>query len=134
METLSTAIPANSSPTVSSTKSTKRRRSVEERRRMVEASLAPGVSITQVAARFGVRPNQLSAWRKWYREGRLGGSESATPKLLPVRLVKGGALRGGQGRGEAAGGGIEVELVRGRVQVSGSADLQALRLVLECLR
>jgi len=134
METLSTAIPANSSPTVSSTKSTKRRRSVEERRRMVEASLAPGVSITQVAARFGVRPNQLSAWRKRYREGRLGGCDSATPKLLPVRLVKGGALRGGQGRGEAAGGGIEVELVRGRVQVSGSADLQALRLVLECLR
>ena len=50
----------------------KRRRSVEERRKIVEATLQPGASVSRVARRHDVNANQVFHWRKLYREGRLG--------------------------------------------------------------
>lgn len=100
-------------------------RSIEERRRIVEASLAPGATIRTTAAKYGMRPNHLSFLRKQYREGKLGGQPVAA-KLLPVRIT-------GAGR-ESIGGGMELELARGRVRIAGVADGETLRLVLELLR
>ncbi len=60
----------------------RRRRSVEEKRRIVEETLGAGASIVRVAQRHAISANQVFAWRKRYREGRLGKSS----KLLPVTV------------------------------------------------
>src|SRR5260370_16634752 len=62
----------------------RRRRSVEEERRIVEETLEVGASVARVARRHAVNANQVFYWRKKYREGRLGKSQSS--KLLPVTL------------------------------------------------
>ena len=64
---------------------TRRRRSIEEKRRIVEETLEAGASVARVARRHAVNANQVFYWRKKYREGRLGKSPSS--KLLPVTLV-----------------------------------------------
>jgi len=128
MENATTAVPANSSPAGTVPKPTKQRRSVETRRQIVEASLAPGATIAKVAARHGVRANQVSAWRKMYREGRLGGVRAIAPRLLPVQVVK-----ASQRSGAVPGNYLELELARGQVRVIGQVHADSLRLVLESL-
>jgi transposase len=64
--------------------SRKRRRTIQERREIVEETLLPGTSVSRVARRHDVNANQLFYWRKLYREGRLGGG-TGTP-LLPVEV------------------------------------------------
>ena len=61
-----------------------RRRTIKERRDIVEETLVPGASVARVARRNDVNANQVFYWRKLYREGRLGIS-IATP-LLPVKV------------------------------------------------
>jgi len=58
---------------------TRRRRSVEEKRRIVEETLRAGASVARVARRHAVNANQVFYWRKKYREGRLGKSRSQRP-------------------------------------------------------
>ena len=65
---------------------TRRRWPIEQKRRIVEATLSPGVSIAQVAREYGVNANQLHSWRRLYQAGRLG-AKSAAATLLPVRVV-----------------------------------------------
>jgi transposase len=50
----------------------RRRRSIEEKRRIVEETLEAGASVARVARRHAVNANQVFYWRKKYREGRLG--------------------------------------------------------------
>src|SRR5216117_3082835 len=62
----------------------RRQRSIEEKRRIVEETLAAGASVARVARRHAVNANQVFYWRKKYREGGLGKRQSS--KLLPVTL------------------------------------------------
>ena len=72
-------------PAIESAKQEKRRRrSVEEKRRIVEETLEAGASVARVARRHAVNANQVFYWRKKYREGRLGKNQSS--RLLPVTL------------------------------------------------
>ena len=48
-----------------------RRRTIKERRDIVEETLVPGASVARVARRHEVNANQVFYWRKLYREGRL---------------------------------------------------------------
>ena len=61
-----------------------RRRTIKERRDIVEETLVPGASVARVARRHDVNANQVFYWRKLYREGQLGIT-IATP-LLPVKV------------------------------------------------
>ena len=61
-----------------------RRRTIKERREIVEETLLPGTSVSRVARRHDVNANQVFYWRKLYREGRLGGRTAAP--LLPVKV------------------------------------------------
>ncbi len=65
--------------------SVRRRRSVAERRRVVEETFAPGASVARVARKYGINANQVFQWRRLYREGRLG-PVSGEVKLLPVTV------------------------------------------------
>ena len=61
-----------------------RRRSVEERRRIVEETLQPGASVARVAQRYGVNAYQVFGWRRLYESGGLQALPEAQVKLLPV--------------------------------------------------
>jgi transposase len=63
------------------------RRTPEQKRRIVEASLVPGVSIARVAREHGVNANQLFQWRYEYRKGNLGGGQAGHPGLMAVSLA-----------------------------------------------
>jgi transposase len=102
----------------------RRRRTKQERRRIVEESLKPGASVARLARAHGVNAKQIFHWRKLYREGLLADeADKPAAEWLPVRLAE----------GSVTGGAIEIELARGRVRVEGAADVGALRLVLELL-
>jgi transposase len=64
---------------------------VEERRRIVEETLAEGVSVAVVARRHGVNANQVFHWRKLYHSGLLEAPPHAKQlnpsRLLPVTVV-----------------------------------------------
>ena len=113
-------------------KKRQRRRTIKERRDVVEKTLVPGASVAQVARQHEVNANQVFYWRKLYREGQLGIS-TATP-LLPVRVKREQAAKVFQDDGRMPSAGtMEINLSRGTLRVTGAVDVAALRAVLECL-
>lgn len=112
----------------------RRRRSKQERRRIVEESLKPGVSVARLARAHQVNANQIFHWRKLYREGLLADeAEESAAEWLPVRLADASPEQPRQAQSAQAPGAIEIELPRGRVRIEGAPDAGALRLVLELL-
>jgi len=112
----------------------RQRRSVEEKRRIVEETLAAGASVARVARRHAVNANQVFYWRKKYREGRLGQSRSSN--LLPVTVTdipQSKSVPGRCGSIRGSSGMLEIKLGKGQVRVTGSVDREALRTVLEYL-
>jgi transposase len=63
------------------------RRTAEEKRRIVEATLVSGASIARVAREYGVNANQVFQWRHEYRKGALWADKEARAELLPVTLA-----------------------------------------------
>src|ERR1700752_3172074 len=63
----------------------RQRRSIAEKRRIVEETLMAGASVARVARRHGVNANQVFGWRRLYLAGRLGEPKPGI-KLLPVRV------------------------------------------------
>jgi len=115
-------------------KPARRRRSKQERRRIVEESFEPGVSVARLARAHEVNANQIFHWRKLYREGLLADEPSqAAGRWLPVRLADAAPEEPRPAPGAPASGAIEVELARGRARIEGAPDAGALRLVLELL-
>ncbi len=60
----------------------RRRWRAEEKRAMVEEAEQSGMSLSAVARKYGVNPNQLFHWRKLLNEGALcavGAEESVVP-------------------------------------------------------
>jgi transposase len=112
----------------------RRRRSKQERRRIVEESFEPGVSVARLARTHEVNSNQIFHWRKLYREGLLADdADKPTAQWLPVRLADVSPEEPRQAQSAQAPGAIEVELPRGRVRIEGAAESSTLRLVLELL-
>jgi transposase len=112
----------------------RRRRTVEEKRRIVEETLEAGASVARVARRHAVNANQVFYWRKKYREGRLGKSPSS--KLLPVTLSdisRSESGRSGCGPSPFAVGSMEIKLAKGTLRISGNVDVLVLRTAIECL-
>jgi transposase len=115
----------------------RRRRTVEEKRRIVEETLASGASVARVARAHGVNANQVFGWRRLYQQGRLECKASETPGLLPVCVMGAAVTEAGQSTGMATrrtpSGMIHVELPNGQVRIAGRVDAEALRVVLEKL-
>lgn len=112
----------------------RRRRSKQERRRIVEESLKPGVSVARLARAHQVNANQIFHWRKLYRDGLLADeAENAAAEWLPVRLADVAPEQPRQAPPAQAPGAIEIEMPRGRVRIEGTPDAGALQLVLELL-
>lgn len=119
----------------------RRYRTVEERRRIVEETLAEGVSVAVVARRHGVNANQVFQWRKLYRLGLLEPSSQQrqhnTSRLLPVTVVDEAESGEAQNGSVAApsSGAIHIEFPgRALVSVEGRVETALVRAVLESLR
>jgi transposase len=109
----------------------RRRRSVEEKRRIVEETLEAGASVARVAQRHAINANQVFSWRKQYREGRLGKNQSS--KLLPVTLSDPKSGRASRASSPFAVGTMEIKLAKGTLRVAGNVDVVVLRTAIECL-
>jgi transposase len=112
----------------------RQRRSVEEKRRIVEETLESGASVARVARRHAVNANQVFYWRKKYREGRLGKKQSS--KLLPVtlsNLLCSKSERAGSTSSPFAVGSMEIKLAKGTLRIAGNVDPVVLRTAIECL-
>ena len=110
----------------------KRRRTIKERRDIVEETLVPGASVARVARRHDVNANQVFYWRKLYREGQLGFG-LGTP-LLPVKVEAERPTEAVKDDDSALiSGTMEIKLPRGTLRIAGSVDVVALRAAMECL-
>ena len=102
------------------------------KREIVEASFAPGASVSVVARRYDMNTNQLFSWRKQYRDGLLGPADPAGPALVPIRVAAEPGEHAMESQPDARG--IEIELAGGyRVRVARGVDGGLLRLVLDVL-
>jgi transposase len=113
-----------------------KRRTAEEKRRIVQESLEPGASVSGVAQRHGIHASQLSEWRKLYREGWLGEDRDSL-RLVPVSVsgapVSAAGRSGREASSWASGGTIRVELLQGHLRITGRPDVDTLRVLLERL-
>ena len=111
-------------------------RTVEEKRRIVEETLAEGASVARVARAHGVNANQVFSWRRLYHAGRLGGSGAV--KLLPVSVSESSppivSPRSERSVSMPLPGTIHIKLRHAQVRIEGDADPALLRVLLECLR
>ena len=116
----------------------RQRRSIAEKRRIVEETLLPGASVARVARAHGINANQVFGWRRLYLAGRLGG-QKAGMKLLPVRVSdRESAPVGVEHRSGnvpvASLTTIHIEFRQSQVRIEGNADPALVRVLLECLR
>jgi transposase len=137
MDTNAVATQVGSEPVSVRRRGSYRKRTVEEKRRIVEESLAAGTSIAKLARRHDMNANQLFTWRKQYAQGELGPvSMPGTASLLSVRVDEPRPKRAAAAPSvcAAAAGWIEIECSASyRVRLHGAVDRVALSAVLEVL-
>jgi transposase len=150
MESSRATVPVVKLAPVPEAEAKRRRRSVQERRQIVEETLVPGASVARVARAHGVNANQVFYWRTLYRRGRLGGA-AAGAALLAVTISapavsEASAVTASSGcriepesgpdpeRRMIAPGTIHIQLPQAQLRIEGTADAPTLRAVLEMLR
>lgn len=143
----------SAAPVLSATGIKRHYRTAEEKRRIVEETLLPGVSVAVVARAHSVNANLVFHWRKLYPAGlladraatSLGKAGTSGVRLLPVRVAEDAqnqrlvpAAVSTQycvdREAVVAPGSMELTLAKAQIRITGSVDAQALRVVLECLR
>jgi len=105
----------------------RRRHDPEFKRRVVEASMAEGASIAQVALANGINANLLHTWRWQYRQREALARQ--TPGFVAVQVTEPASARLGVGQGR-----IEIHVGEARIIVIGSPALASLRMVLQALQ
>ena len=123
---------------------TRRTHSLEFKRQIVQASLAPNASSAQIAMAHGINPNQLHAWRRQLQRGEMGEPGETTTALIPVQLPA--AIQ--EPLAESARpvapkipeptrqreGFIDIWVGDAQVRVHGAVNAESLRCVIESLR
>jgi transposase len=112
-----------------------RRWPIEEKQRIVLETLEAGTSVFQVAQRYAVNPNMVFSWRKLYREGRLKKDVQPTG-LLPVKVSDERLIEAAHIQHQilqAFLGTMEIQLPKGKLQITGRVDSLTLRTAIECL-
>jgi transposase len=119
----------------------RRYRTDEEKRRIVEGTLASGESVAVMARHYGVNANQLFHWRKQYQAGLLGTAQRDGTKsdvqLFPVTVSDGRSVESEHKPSsfEQPTGTINIEFPgRALVSIEGQVDSSLVRAVLESLR
>lgn len=119
----------------------RRYRTTEEKRRIVEQTLSSGVSVALVARQHGVNANQVFYWRKLYRAGQLGAAQEheqlATVRLLPVSVEEREvpAVEPDERDNTRPAVTMNIEIPgRALISLEGALDAEMLRAVLKSLQ
>ena len=108
----------------------------DEKIRLVEETLAPGVTVADVSRRHGVAQSLLFYWRRLARDGQLCPQDTA-PALIPLEVTPSAAAAPAPATTDGPTprrGLIEIDLGGGRcVRVDNDVDANALRRVLDVL-
>ena len=122
----------------------RQRRSIAEKRRIVELAMQPGASIARVAREHGVNANMVHYWRNLYRQGRLGEKPIDSVRLLPVSVKESPATAVVESvtklsstpelRPATGPGNIYIEFPKIHLRIDSGADAALLRVVLETLQ
>ena len=108
----------------------RRRRSLAEKRRIVEQALAPGACVAEIARQHGINDNLIFNWRKLYLAGRMGKVSLQAEQLLPVKIRDEQSPAPGWA---SDCGSISIKFGKARIRIDGKADGKALAIVLERL-
>ena len=131
----------------SARKAVKRRRYDDAfKRHLVELSLIPGASVARIALDHQLNANVLFKWRRFHLRSLAQSTPKPAAELLPVTVEEPEGTVGevpvqaanpaSQRRARSAaaiGGVIEIDLPFGRVRLTGTVDVAALRVVIEAL-
>lgn len=108
----------------------RRRRSLAEKRRIVEQALEPGACVAEIARQHGINDNLIFNWRKLYLAGRMGEVSLKAGQLLPVKIAAEHSAEPGWANDN---GSISIKFGKARIRIEGKADVNALARVLEHL-
>lgn len=112
----------------------RRWRSISEKRQIVQLTMEPGASVSEVARAHGVNANQVFKWRRAYERGELTDGYAA---LLPVSVSSLGEPESTTSMSAepdrvSDGGSIHIELSgRALISVERGADPDMVRCILE---
>ena len=119
----------------------RRRFSDEDKARIVEETLAPGVVVSEVARRHGLSPQQLFGWRRQARQPGVTGTDPAAPQFVPAvikaQLAEATVRRRSRGPARLADracGIIEIEIEGVTVRVGRGAQAKTVAAVLRALK
>jgi len=118
---------AQSSSKPEAVKAQRRKWTMAERQRIVQASLKAGTTIDTVAGVYGVNPSQIHKWRKQHRQSMQQSKRSA---LLPVQVAGGVAAGAPEAKQECS---VIMEARGVRVTVGGCIDAAVICRLLEYL-
>jgi transposase len=143
----------SAAPVLSPTGIKRQYRTAEEKRQIVEETLATGVSVAVVARAHSVNANLVFHWRKLYQAGLLddraatsmGQARASGVRLLPVSVAEEvqnqplvpaamSTQYGVDHEAVVVPGSMELSLAKAQIRITGKVDAQVLRVVLECLR
>jgi transposase len=101
---------------------TRKRRTIQEKLRIVRETLHAQASVAVIARRHGINANQVFAWRRQYQRGQLvegSGATTQEPVVVPVRVLElsqgpASTRTAEPGPKSSASPRIEIELAEGR--------------------
>ena len=120
-----------------------RRRSFsdEDKARIVGETVSSGESVSRVARRHGLSPQQLFGWRRQLRESQVSPSEADGLQFVPAVVDVASSTSAVRRRRKAplckpepGAGTIEVEIDGVTIRVSRGADVKTVRVVLRALK
>ena len=119
----------------------RRRFSDEDKGRIVEETLAPGVVVSEVARRHGLSPQQLFGWRRQARQPVVTSADTQAPQFVPAVIeaeLPEATVRRRSRRpmrqADRSCGIIEIELDGVTVRVGRGADAKTVATVLRALK
>ena len=109
----------------------RRRWSSDDKARIVEESLAPGATVSDVARRHDIRPQQLFGWRRGMRITDPEPAMTFVPALLeaPAKPERARPRSARAGRGD-----IELEIDGVVVRVGRGAEVKTVAAVIKALK
>lgn len=119
----------------------RRRFSDDDKARVIEETLVPGVVVSEVARRHGLTPQQLFGWRRQVRRPAAASTDTEAPQFVPAvveaQLPERADRRGERKRTrqvDRTHGIIEIELDGVTVRVGRGADTKTVAAVLRTLK
>lgn len=110
----------------------RKQRSEAERARIAAESFRPGVSVSEVARRYGATRSQVYDWRRRLKDGRLAlaGGVTAMPAFAEVVVAPAAAVDAGVRRPVV----IEIDIAGAIIRVPAGVDADDLLRVIRATR